>query len=149
MSEDPIGRPTLDERRSSRRIEMESIRRGGRWRAFKRVALVAVLVVEYAGVAWCLVEYLPRIEATYRARMEPGSVPEEAARFFRIAAALDGRWALGLAPLAAYLLVASLGGLPRRGPVFDGLCFGAIVLLALAFVFGYLSLAVPLMAAPR
>lgn len=120
-----------------------------RWPAIKNGVLLAILVVEYLGVAWCALAYLPGVEARYREQLGPVEVPIESDRVFAISRALDGRWPLAIVPLAALVAVGSLAFRTRRWALFDGLYFVGIVLLALLFLFCYLSLAVPLVGAPR
>lgn len=140
-------RPTLDERRSSRRIAMESAAREGPWPSIKCSILFAVFCLEYAGIAWCGVSYLPRIEAEYAERIGAVEMPEESAQVFRTASALQGRWGPALAPLGAFAAIWLAGLRMRRWALFDGLCFGGIILLALLFLLGYATLLVPLLAA--
>ncbi len=128
---------------------MEMLRPEGRWPAVKSSILFAIFCLEYLGIAWCSVSYLPRIESDYADRLGTGGMPEESAHVFRFADRARGRWGSALAPLAAAAAVWLLGLRLRRRALFDGLWFGGIVLLALLFLLGYAILIVPLLAAPR
>lgn len=137
--------PILDERRSTRRVEME--KNSGRawgWPFAKNTALFLVLALVYGGLVWCATNYLPRIEKEYRAKLGGDETAEEAERVFRLAGWLSDRTALALSPYALLALLEGAAIRTRRWALFDWIYFVLTALLAFAFLFGYVSLAVPL-----